>query len=280
MCEFCTRHGEGKKWYLQAKNYGEDLANDLRRKRFVDHFFNEMMKGGHGDPQQGLENLRQAPAIFQGFVRGLVSRRLKREHFGQVVPLEDVEKVLDICSGIVRLPCVCRRLMRGRDARYCLGVSINPHQFFFDGVVSKDYWSGPDGVGLERLTRAEAVTLVRDFEKEGLSHSVWAFVVPFIGGICNCDRSDCYAMRYTLREQVKVMFRGEYVAEVDPERCVGCRACMRQCQFGAIDYSAMQQKCFIDARTCYGCGICRSACQHNAIGLQDRGSVPTAATLW
>ena len=24
MCEFCHKHGEGKKWYLQAQNYAED----------------------------------------------------------------------------------------------------------------------------------------------------------------------------------------------------------------------------------------------------------------
>ena len=30
MCEFCLKHGEGEKWYLQAKNYSEDLMSDLR----------------------------------------------------------------------------------------------------------------------------------------------------------------------------------------------------------------------------------------------------------
>ena len=28
MCEFCIKHGEGKKWYLQAKNYAEDLLSE------------------------------------------------------------------------------------------------------------------------------------------------------------------------------------------------------------------------------------------------------------
>ncbi len=31
MCEFCHKHGEGKKWYLQAANYSEDLLSDVRR---------------------------------------------------------------------------------------------------------------------------------------------------------------------------------------------------------------------------------------------------------
>ena len=39
MCEFCIKHGEGKKWYLQAKNYAEDLLSDLRRRNFIIGFF-------------------------------------------------------------------------------------------------------------------------------------------------------------------------------------------------------------------------------------------------
>ena len=25
MCEFCTQHGEGKNWYLEMKNYADEL---------------------------------------------------------------------------------------------------------------------------------------------------------------------------------------------------------------------------------------------------------------
>ncbi len=39
MCEFCHKHGEGKKWYLQAKNYSDDLLSDLRRRKFIADFF-------------------------------------------------------------------------------------------------------------------------------------------------------------------------------------------------------------------------------------------------
>jgi hypothetical protein len=33
MCEFCHTHGESKKWYLQAKNYCDDLLSDALRRR-------------------------------------------------------------------------------------------------------------------------------------------------------------------------------------------------------------------------------------------------------
>ena len=28
MCEFCTAHGEGKKWYLEMKTYAEELPHE------------------------------------------------------------------------------------------------------------------------------------------------------------------------------------------------------------------------------------------------------------
>ena len=32
MCKYCHEHGEGKKWYLQSKNYAQDLESDLKRR--------------------------------------------------------------------------------------------------------------------------------------------------------------------------------------------------------------------------------------------------------
>jgi heterodisulfide reductase subunit A-like polyferredoxin len=109
---------------------------------------------------------------------------------------------------------------------------------------------------------------------------VWTFHTPFIGGLCNCDRSDCIAMKATVTHGFPVMFRAEYVAVTDPGKCDGCRQCMKGCQFGAIAYSATQEKAVVDARRCYGCGICRAACARDAIALVDRASVPAAANLW
>lgn len=36
MCEYCHKHGEGKRWYLQAKNYSEDLKSDLEKRGAFD----------------------------------------------------------------------------------------------------------------------------------------------------------------------------------------------------------------------------------------------------
>ena len=130
------------------------------------------------------------------------------------------------------------------------------------------------------MSKDEAIAAFRAHDAEGLCHTVWTFNSPFIAGICNCDRAECLAMRSTVNHDLPVMFRAEYVARVDKDRCTGCRQCMRNCQFGAIGYGAGSAKSMIDPRQCYGCGVCRAACAADAIRLRPRAEVPEAAGIW
>jgi ferredoxin len=280
MCEFCIRHGEGKKWYLQAGNYSDDLLSDLRR-RFIADFFSHPER--LAQDMTRLEALARAPGFVQRAVRPLITRRMKKWHFGQVLPLEDIEVIFGFVNSIARVPCICRQVSLGREARYCYAVSMGPNGGAMGELLQgldDSFLSGPDVSGFEVLDAPQALEAFAEHEKEGLCHSVWTFVAPFIGGVCNCDRSDCMAMKATVIHDTPVMFRAEYVAAVDPDLCTGCRACMRVCQFGALAYSAATQKAFVDQTACYGCGICRAACQKDAITLAPRDQVPAAASLW
>jgi ferredoxin len=281
MCEFCHRHGEGKKWYLRAENYSEDLLSDIRRRKFIEGFFSgpELLR----EELEKVEKLDRAPALVRRAIIRAVSNRQKQVHYGQVVPIEDLERILGLVNSVVRLPCICRKITLGKEKRYCYGVSISPGGGelvrIIDGL-DKSYVKGPDTSGFETLSKDEALQALREHEREGLCHTVWTFRTPFIGGICNCDRSDCVAMKTTVTHELPVMFRAEYVAQVDPEKCSGCRQCMRVCQFGAMTYSAAQKKSVVDARRCYGCGICRAACSKEAVSLLDSASLPAVASLW
>lgn len=282
MCEFCTQHGEGKKWYLEARNYSEDLLNDMKRRKFIEKFFSSDINKIK-DFDERFEKLEKAPWLVKRFARWRLVRFFKKNHHGQVLPIEDVEKVFKFTNSIVRVSCICRYLSRKEEKRYCYGVSMGPNGGKFIEMISgldSSFLLGPDPKGLEILSSEEALSLFREHEREGLCHSIWTFGTPFIGGICNCDRPDCLAMKSTVTYNIPNMFRAEYVAQLTTELCVGCRQCMRVCQFGAISYSASSKKAVIDPRRCYGCGICRAVCETDAIRLDERSKTPAVANLW
>jgi Pyruvate/2-oxoacid:ferredoxin oxidoreductase delta subunit len=259
MCEFCTKHGEGQKWYQVMRNYSRELPDQQGRVKFMDNHmahFEENVRKGAGL----LDTLRNKPLVYH-FIRRMAIRRQKARHWGQVVPIEDVEQIVDLVDSIVRLPCVCRSLTTGREVRYCFGIGANT------GILGKypDY-----SHSLEILEKEEAKKLLRSFDKQGMMHSIWTYKTPHIGSICNCDQ-DCVAYRTQVTANLlQVMFRAEYVALVNWELCNGCKKCLLNCQFGAIRYSNTMKRATIEMRQCYGCGVCRAVCNQEAIILKPR----------
>ena len=281
MCEFCHQHGEGKKWYLNANNYAEDLLSDLRRRHFITRFFenpDHLAKG-----QRALTALDMMPDFLWKGVRKSVTAKQQVKHFGQVVPIEDVERILALTTSVVRLACICRHVSMGKEERYCFGLSMEPN----GGGIAKllkeidaSYLVGPHTGGLEIMSKADALARIRESEREGNVHTVWTFITPFLAGLCNCSLPGCYAMKTTVTHKTPVFFRGEYVARVDADKCNGCGQCVKICSFKAFQPRKKKDKAEVDTSKCYGCGICRSACPNGAITLVDRAAVPEAASLW
>jgi len=280
LCEFCHQHGEGEKWYLKAENYSSDLLSDLRRRNFIRHFFRnpERMRRN----MTLLDQLNRLPGFVQAAVKPVLINRQKRNHYGQVLPLEEIEKIFGFVNSVTRLPCICRQASTGSEHRCCYGLSLEPGEDTELGRLVRssgaEYLTGPDTSGLETISKQEALRHIQELEKKNMFHSVWTFITPFIGGICNCDL-DCIAFR-ALHKSYPAMFRAEYLAEISYDLCIGCRACMNSCQFEAIVYSVKDEKAAIDPLKCYGCGICRAFCREEAIGLRERTAVPVAAELW
>ncbi|MBU4557427.1 MAG: 4Fe-4S binding protein [Actinobacteria bacterium] len=280
MCQFCIQHGDGQRWYLNAENYVADLESDLARREYLIGFV-QGFKKMHGRAQLGTSILGVLPGSVSSAVKGRINRGQQEHHFGQPVPIEECEQVFEMATSIVQLPCVCRNAAGMPEEGYCLAVTALPIDAALKAAFS-GFADGPDTTGLERLTKDQAMDVLRRCESEGLMHSVWTFITPFIGAICNCDLgSGCMAMDMTLGHDIKVMWRGEYVIDLSAEECTGCGACVKRCPFQAIDKgSGKREPVSIRLRDCYGCGVCRVACPSNALRLLERQSVPEAALLW
>jgi ferredoxin len=285
MCEFCTEHGEGQTWYLQMKNYAEallheelgrsqaEIAGAATRYEWANRFWEGFVMPaitGVSPPREGAPPA--GPPPVQRSVEEEVARR-KVVHFGQVLPIEDAEKVIDRVDSITRMPCGCRFIHTGQaDRRYCFGFGLDTWGILGDFPEAS--------ASLEVLEKEEAQRIFRQYDEEGLIHSIWTGVTPYVVGLCNCDR-DCGAYRgYIERQGAPTFFRAEYICQVDWDLCTGCKACMSQCQFGAQFYSSALGKVYIDPTRCFGCGVCRAACPAEAIRLVGRQESAEAADLW
>ncbi len=271
MCEFCIRHGEGKKWYENMCNYSREVFlqvnSDENMGDFLRHFGQSMREGV---PRAAWWKKR-LPGLYDALIYPWLSRRQKKNHFGQILPIEDVDHIIDRVSSIVRLPCICRKVNTGQTKRYCYAVGLDLTHILQDQPDFRDF---------DRIGREEAREEMHHLDQEGLTHSVWTFQTPFIAALCNCDQ-DCMAYRIQYRLELgKVMWKGEYVAQVAWELCRGCRQCQKTCFFDAIDFDRRQRKCWIDVRKCYGCGTCRAVCSEGAISLLERTAVPQVADSW
>jgi ferredoxin len=278
MCQFCVEHGEGKRWYLQAQNYSADLNSDLERRAYVVKFISgfDTMRA---QAVTAGEVFRKLPRPVARLGKKYITQHQQKNHFGQPLPIEDVEQVLEMATSITVIPCVCRMHEPNRTAEeVCVLVTANP----VDSVLVegfKDYDGGPELDDFNHVTKDEAMALMRSCEERGLMHSIWTFKTPFTAAICNCNLSSgCMAMKLTAGYDMKVMWRGETVAMLDSESCTRCRACAKVCPFSAI--SVNRGAITLHAEKCWGCGICRASCQRGAITLVERTTVPAVANLW
>lgn len=271
MCRWCIAHGEGKLWYKNAKNYAHKLYREsLKRSEpplgpfpaQVDELLAQVLESKLKHPQRYPQLKSQLERILHGV------------HFGQVVPLPDLLEILDIAYPIVKLSCVCRLRSRALPAernRYCLGIGV--------GMYEAERW--PDLYpNLEFISPSEAKSWIQQLNAKGLVHTIWTFKTPFIGGICNCEYPSCLGIRLRLDYDIQILFKGEYVAKLDPGKCKGCGKCIIRCQFGALRMEVSLERVNLDVWKCFGCGLCVTGCPQGALQLIPRSQLPGLAQAW
>lgn len=268
MCEFCSKHGDGRVWFKNASNYAQDLMADLNRRQYIKNFFANTI-------EEGIVTIGRLETIYHKkkrlpdrLVRQVIVKATE-EHFGQVVTIEDIREIVGQAATVVRIPCACRWAALKKEARCCYSVSYTPQTWYND--LDMGYFGTAPDMGLESVTPEAAISQMEALEKEGAVHTIWTMITPFIGAICNCTPGDCLGLR-TLAIDVETMYRGEQRAVVDTALCNGCGSCVEACHFGAVGSTGAgkESQAVIDPVKCFGCGLCRSYCPRDAIRMVDR----------
>jgi NAD-dependent dihydropyrimidine dehydrogenase PreA subunit len=185
-----------------------------------------------------------------------------------VMLLSEVEEMIDAATDIIVQPCDCRRL-----GQYC------------DRPVKTCIWLDElartaldRGLG-ERISREEAIRLLRNADRNGLMHTAdhnWR--TNGLHAICNCCSCDCYPFRAAQQLDSKGIWpQIHYVAIYQPDRCSLCGLCVQRCHFEAFYHDGAKvagvggkekPTVSFDPNRCWGCGLCVNSCPTEAITLR------------
>ncbi len=280
MCFLCDLYGDGGLWYLKPESY----ARNMYKLRSPGEGFSGVLEGGGelGASASGpkfpemREAMQQSEEEFGRIRREYADSIKKAGGSSQVVPLEDSDKVLELCSPIGLIDCVCRKRFRGVDERSeheytCMGMGV--------GMLKWERWPERYKGGVKFVNLDEAKEWNHEMDRRGFVHILMLFGAPYIGGFCQCEYPDCEQIRMAVDFGL-MLTKGHYVAEVDYDKCNGCGVCAQRCQFGALKFEVGKVVANIDQFKCYGCGLCETGCPRGAIKLLERKNLPALAEVW
>jgi len=279
------KHGAGGKWYMNARNYSDQLAKEMNLEEYLTEqwrlFEQVYIRKIMGFSSIGLGYKLKMPIIgrlLRRSAEGMIHSESKNRkafradgHFGQVIPLEDAKVILGglAAEPIIENYCMCRWMQRGMKEACCINFGV------LSGVIEKLPRFIPENTKL-RLDREEAMERLEEHNRKGYVATVWFQPVPYINAICSCENPECGGLRLRQSYGLHTVYKAEYVVEVDPDRCQGCRSCISLCQFGALRFIPSLGRALVDQSKCFGCGLCRHACKHDALAMVPREQVATS----
>lgn len=236
--------------FVKYENWQDIPAED--RKIINQHYFEEFIGRHKGNVERKMQGLEAENALPND----------------TVMLLSEVEEMIEAAEEIVVQPCDCRELGENcnRPVETCIWLDEGARQ-------ALDRGHG------RRLTKEEAILLLRRADKKGLMHtadSEWR--ERGLHAICNCCACDCYPFRAAQELGSKGVWpKSQYIVQYNAELCNQCGACVKRCHFDAFyhDGSVVEvdgkykKSVAINLEKCWGCGLCANTCPQDAIEMRS-----------
>lgn len=195
---------------MNARTLDKEMAD------LIDEYYEELAEQQY--PNMAIGNMRIIP------VAESIEADSKRGSFDEIMTF------VDSVDQYAVAPCLCRSIKRqqGEGCGHMLETCIllGPYA---------DYYIRT-GRGRE-LTRDEVKETLKKCEEDGLVHHVFNFDHGKSEYICNCCGCCCMTQRGVTQQNLLNgggTTKTNYVAEVDPDKCVACGECATVCQFQAV----------------------------------------------
>ncbi|MFC1822371.1 ATP-binding protein [Thermodesulfobacteriota bacterium] len=254
-----TSRKDGKKYYslwpllpgILESTYADGIENDQRRR--LARLIEKYVADGLWNEIASSDN-----PLFR-----IIPINKNVEASSEVLPFEEVNKIIEEAEVITVIPCLCRTVASNKcdhllEADFVFGA-------WADYLIKYR--------GARRWTKEEALERLIECEKDGLMH-LTGNAQQGSAVICNCCTCCCKALKgLTKLHNPRSFVRSNFEPEIDQEKCTLCLKCERVCQMGAItklpgyEEDGSDSKMVVHEAQCVGCALCASHCPEDAIQM-------------
>ncbi|MCF8034838.1 MAG: 4Fe-4S dicluster domain-containing protein [Desulfarculaceae bacterium] len=179
----------------------------------------------------------------------------------RIMPHEQAEELIRRQKKLHVAPCICRREHTmvgkgcGKEEETCLVFGAGAYYYEHRGVGRS-------------ITQEEALEIIKKADEQGLV--LQPSNAEKIINICCCC-GDCCQVLKTLKRYPRPaeLAATPFVAEAQPEECIGCGVCLERCQMDALSLDD-EEKVVLAVERCIGCGLCVSTCPSGALTLERK----------
>jgi Fe-S-cluster-containing hydrogenase component 2 len=182
----------------------------------------------------------------------------------QVSHYDDVRRLIENVRGKIAIAnCICRQ---SGDIQGTPCTKTNLRETCL--IIGPDHAKRHVGMGIGRfITKEEAFDILDKAQEAGLVLQPENSERP--EAICCCCGDCCVLLkRITRAPRPSEFYVSNYYAEVDPELCNGCEACIQICQLNAR--VIVNGFSIVNLDRCIGCGNCVAVCATHANRLRRK----------
>jgi Pyruvate/2-oxoacid:ferredoxin oxidoreductase delta subunit len=174
-----------------------------------------------------------------------------------LLPHESIQAIIESNRDLISLRhCCCRR--GAKKCSHPTEVCIQ-----FGRRAEYDLYRGSG----RKLSVGEAIAAAREASTSGLVPTVTNMsLMQALEFICFCCGCCCLVLDPASRAGAtkQIVAPSRFMAQVDNEKCDGCKKCPMHCAFDAIEMKDLagyaEQRAVIDSEKCMGCGACVPKC--------------------
>jgi len=190
-----------------------------------------------------------------------VSEEIEAE--STILPVEEVYSVIDRVDTFALIPCPCRKRTEVMGIRKCKDKypilnCILMGNFATMALIAKD-------PVIKRVTKEEVKEIAKKASELGLVYATDNHTEN-LTILCSCCECCCGMLRGLVEfENLKAIAKANYIAQVDVDICTTFETCLERCKFGAIIIDKIAN---INPEKCVGCGLCTVSCLNDAIRMK------------